>query len=1169
MAKKAIKTDLFRFVTLRTPQLINEQRKDIGFIFHPDTTQSAFLKDVAENTSVEDARSLVLTAAGTFADPLTSYLKVKSINQDLYNFSSWLMNNRNSLTETEVAAKTAGLTVLDSASELKLWDNLHYQVIKKKSSYVRQACIQMIVANNFLKKFADYDDAVIKTTEEEYLVRLANAKVIIDKAFTKQSEETDTCCTNVDGVVQRTERIADTYMANKSIEVFDKAIEDLKVIKNSYDSAYNNAYKTAFAEYEKNLETLTKEAEEKQKEAQITENNAAKTEGRDPYVIALDMEAPAFEFSFHRPLENLYIKNLSAETSNIIATLKLHTLETIEEAISIVEKSRKKEVESLFNNEETVKKTLVVNGVTLRPEVNQLLSPFCYVIQTKKERPGPFSTQPRIAVLFTLNLGDTDAVIESQNHKIIYNGTTVNSNQVFLMNQTNGIVALRLFSDQSIFTNGLYYDLSGEFVLSNGKKITYNQRVYTSKTYTHGCGEVSGAGNGETPAEVNLYGVGKIGVADFRKVEQEVCCYVPGEVSHIENILAREYKERATRNLTSVETTSETTSEKEIENLTDTTTTERNELSSEVSTVLNEDQSQAYGASAGVSGSYGKSMKFSADAYADFANSSSSSQSNSVAQTYAQEVTDRALERIVQKTTKKRTSRILKEFEENNKHGFDNREGDQHVSGVYRWIDIIYKNKLVNYGKRLMYEFMVPEPSRFFKEAVIKGGEESDQIFTLEEPVHPSDLNGSLAINGPDDITKYNYQRIAGIYNAEITAMPEETIAIGKGFSMSGGVEHIFQNDSADIDIPEGYVAKRAKAYMSGMQWPPNGKGIAIGVGDVKFRIGQFNYTREHEFPYETFDMPFTKKLPMSVYYCNYHTANVNISAELELTDEGLAKWQNETFNAIMNAYNDRLQEYKEAKLAAGIGINGETERMRFNPLFNRALEKRELKRICIEMLARPYGNPLDKNNYTEDANNLPLVAQNAEFENHAAHVKFFEQAFDWEIMAYLFYPYYWADRKDWKDLYQQTDAADPIFQAFLQSGMARTVVPVRPGFEDAVAYYMETGDIWNGGDLVVDHEDDLYVSIAEEMQTVDGEVEELWESRVPTSLTMIQKDTVGLEETGLPCCDFVLDADGGGDYTNPIQPKTNLIGGESTGTESTSGATKTTLEDPVLTTKS
>ena len=89
----------------------------------------------------------------------------------------------------------------------------------------------------------------------------------------------------------------------------------------------------------------------------------------------------------------------------------------------------------------------------------------------------------------------------------------------------------------------------------------------------------------------------------------------------------------------------------------------------------------------------------------------------------------------------------------------------------------------------------------------------------------------------------------------------------------------------------------------------------------------------------------------------------------------------------------------------------------------------------------------------------------------------------------------------------------------------------------------METGEIWNGGDLVLDHDDDLYISIAEEMQIIEGAVEKEWETRVPTALTMIQKDTVGLDETGLPCCDFVLENGDGENYTNPIVGKTTLLG--------------------------
>jgi hypothetical protein len=98
---------------------------------------------------------------------------------------------------------------------------------------------------------------------------------------------------------------------------------------------------------------------------------------------------------------------------------------------------------------------------------------------------------------------------------------------------------------------------------------------------------------------------------------------------------------------------------------------------------------------------------------------------------------------------------------------------------------------------------------------------------------------------------------------------------------------------------------------------------------------------------------------------------------------------------------------------------------------------------------------------------------------------------------------------------------------------MARVVVPVRPEFTEAVAYYLETGKIWLGNDLVPGTNSDLYLSIVEEMQTVEGAVEEEWLTRVPTTLAIIQGKSAFLQEEGLPCCS---------DVENP-DTTTNVIG--------------------------
>lgn len=82
---------------------------------------------------------------------------------------------------------------------------------------------------------------------------------------------------------------------------------------------------------------------------------------------------------------------------------------------------------------------------------------------------------------------------------------------------------------------------------------------------------------------------------------------------------------------------------------------------------------------------------------------------------------------------------------------------------------------------------------------------------------------------------------------------------------------------------------------------------------------------------------------------------------------------------------------------------------------------------------------------------------------------------------------------------------------------MARIVLSVRPGYEEAVMYYLETGKINDGKDIAVD--DDLYLSLLAEQLPIDGVPEgEPWGTRLPTTLTVLQSDSVAVSAIGLPC---------------------------------------------------
>jgi hypothetical protein len=809
------------------------------------------------------------------------------------------------------------------------------------------------------------------------------------------------------------------------------------------------------------------------------------------------------------------------ETQSIINSPEFIIYDTFSEVSKALQQNINNELQVISSNSSSTSQTVTIGGETINlPASNtgseRTFGGNVYTVETGKEVILMWFKIPNARSLYV-----TDANYELKNSAdgtVAFSGMSVKRIERHTFKED--MLHVKLFTE-SIALGSASYKFTGELSLNNGQVISFTngRDINISDFDTSQIGGIYefAEDSGSTAEEVDtqIYGVSQLGIVDFRRVEQEVCCYVAGEVSHIENIMAREYKERSTRNLKVSEVSTERSSEREVENLTDTTTTERNEMQSEASSIIDQDNSTSYGASASVNGKFGG---ISYGAATNFANTSSSATSNSnlQAQNYAKEVTERALERVVEKVSTKRTSRILKEFEENNTHGFDNRKGDEHVTGVYRWVDIKYKNTLVNYGKRLTYEFVIPEPAKFYINSYInlkkESGTNSDNLIIPKKPLDPSklEIDGSVGLTSATQLNEENYLMIAGLYNAEVESYPDSEIIISKSFSYNLRESRNDQwdelySESEDIEITEGYETKTITGIITKNE--ETGYNANMVAGD---KVIESN--KEYSIP------GYKKSFPVSYSIFGFHVGSVHFKIICSLTDAAKVKWQNSTYKAIIEAYNERVQEYNEFQ-NQDIEDVEEDKQKEFSSQLNRGIEKREIKRIAIYLMTAPFQNlTVSKSHYNDDST---TIKNRKGLEQHASVVKFFEQAFDWEIMAYTFYPYFFKDKTSWAENFDHLNGKDPIFKAFLQSGMARAVVPVRPGFEYAVNWFMETGEIWNGESLVTDINDDLYLSIAEELQSPLGQVEgDAWETRVPTSLTILQADSVVLDEGGLPCKD-------------------------------------------------
>ena len=103
-------------------------------------------------------------------------------------------------------------------------------------------------------------------------------------------------------------------------------------------------------------------------------------------------------------------------------------------------------------------------------------------------------------------------------------------------------------------------------------------------------------------------------------------------------------------------------------------------------------------------------------------------------------------------------------------------------------------------------------------------------------------------------------------------------------------------------------------------------------------------------------------------------------------------------------------------------------------------------------------------------------------------YIQFFENAFEWQNMTYVFYDYYWSNKKDWSSILSLKDI-DPLFEKFLKSGAARVQVPVRPGFESLILKFkvLGVGESLIGSDgglLIAEREETIpFISMLDEIK--------------------------------------------------------------------------------------
>jgi len=357
---------------------------------------------------------------------------------------------------------------------------------------------------------------------------------------------------------------------------------------------------------------------------------------------------------------------------------------------------------------------------------------------------------------------------------------------------------------------------------------------------------------------------------------------------------------------------------------------------------------------------------------------------------------------------------------------------------------------LRRYGVRLTYDLTIPQP------AVDLLGiyRELWQLDVELEKGFTFDLS-------PGSVTRTNWRALAEQYGASVQPPPPLIMAVQSAKLLGPYPADDPNRDHVDelrVAVPEGYTFH--SFHGKGLSYSKDPESLFPGVIVHKLHDGNA----------PIFEMVF------GVYATDVRLALASVRVWFQLGPEAENAWRLSAFNALAEAANKAYLERRQMLEARRAHLLGQLEQM--DALTLRKLEREELMKGVLRWLfgskidfAPAVAGPL----YDADGTVLPEVQPMVL--HHGRLISFVHQAIEWENLNYFLYPYFWTHASTWADRLR-LHASEPVHEAFLRSGAARVVLPVRPGWERAFLTFMATGAI--DATLPDDH---AYMTIAEEIE--------------------------------------------------------------------------------------
>lgn len=247
--ENSITTTLFRFVSLRSPELIERPTRGLLYVSELQQLHSGIFFDAVNTRPPGTSKSEAMAAAAEEFGPLAlaSEDEIKALNPELYEFSDWLIRNRSIYTNEDLLEKAVGKQPFNDevGGELQqVWDNLFYQTTSQKSFRLKETLMQLLLADHMIRKIQK-DEEGKEHNKMLAQARIALPEVLFDElAVMREPEVLPDGPIVPDRVTKRQLAVSLAETSNKNCQKLKKELQQLeKKYRKDYQEAYDDAYK--------------------------------------------------------------------------------------------------------------------------------------------------------------------------------------------------------------------------------------------------------------------------------------------------------------------------------------------------------------------------------------------------------------------------------------------------------------------------------------------------------------------------------------------------------------------------------------------------------------------------------------------------------------------------------------------------------------------------------------------------------------------------------------------------------------------------------------------------------------------------------------------------------------------------------------------------------------